>query len=111
MGSATDWQIESSPMLEALELELDSLSPSNILEMLVCVYVTYEGAWVAQSTQCLTTDWTTGVRASDFSFSLCVRTSSTAPRASCPMGTGGPFLGPKRGRGVTLTTHPHLAPR
>jgi hypothetical protein len=24
---------------------------------------------------------------------------------------GGPFLGVKRGRGVTLTTHPHLVPR
>jgi hypothetical protein len=27
------------------------------------------------------------------------------------MGTGGPFPGAKRGRGVTLTTHPHLVPR
>jgi len=26
--------------------------------------------------------------------------------ASYPMGTGGPLLGVKRGRGVTLTTHP-----
>jgi len=27
------------------------------------------------------------------------------------MGTGGPFPGAKHGRGVTLTTHPHLVPR
>jgi len=27
------------------------------------------------------------------------------------MGTGGPFPGVKRGRGVTLTSHPHLVPR
>jgi len=27
------------------------------------------------------------------------------------MGTGGPFPEAKRGRGVTLTTHPHLVPR
>jgi len=26
------------------------------------------------------------------------------------MGTGGPFPGLKRGRCVTLTTHPHLVP-
>jgi hypothetical protein len=29
----------------------------------------------------------------------------------CTMGIGGPFQGVKRGRGVTLTTHPHLVPR
>jgi len=27
------------------------------------------------------------------------------------VGTGGLFPGLKRGRGVTLTTHPHLVPR
>jgi hypothetical protein len=27
------------------------------------------------------------------------------------MGTGAPFPGEKRGRGVMLTTHPHLVPR
>jgi hypothetical protein len=31
--------------------------------------------------------------------------------ASCTMGTGGPFLWLKRGRGVMLTTYPHLVPR
>jgi hypothetical protein len=46
--------------------------------------------------------------AKDFSSSLCVQTGSGAHPASCPMGTGGLFPGAKRGRGVTLTTHPHL---
>jgi hypothetical protein len=41
----------------------------------------------------------------DFSSSLCVQTSSETHSASCTMGTGGPFPGVKRGRGVTLTTH------
>jgi hypothetical protein len=48
----------------------------------------------------------------DFSSSLCVQTGSGAHPASCTVGTGGPFPGgKKRGRGVTLTTHPHLVPR
>jgi hypothetical protein len=51
--------------------------------------------------------WTTGVRSpvEDFSSSLCVQTSSGAHPASCTMGTGGPFPGVKRGRGVTPITH------
>jgi hypothetical protein len=63
---------------------------------------------------CLTTDWTTGVRSlaeiKDSSSSVYVHSSSEAHPASCPMSTGGPFPGVKRGRGVTLTTHPHLVP-
>jgi hypothetical protein len=64
---------------------------------------------------CLNTDWMTGVRSSakatDFSSSFCVQTGSEAHPASCTMGTGGPFDGVKRGRGVKLTTHPHLVPK
>jgi hypothetical protein len=41
----------------------------------------------------------------DFSSNLCVQTGSEANPAFCTMGTGGPFPGAKRGRGVTLTTH------
>jgi hypothetical protein len=41
--------------------------------------------------------------AKDFSSSLCVQPGSGAHPASCTMGTGGPFPGAKRGRGVTLT--------
>jgi hypothetical protein len=59
-------------------------------------------------------DHAIGVRslagAKDFSSNLCVQTCSEAHPASCTMGTGGPFPGAKRGRGVTLTTHPHLVP-
>jgi hypothetical protein len=47
----------------------------------------------------------------NFSSNLCVQTGSETHPASCTMGTGGPFPGAKRGRGVTLTTHPHLVPR
>jgi hypothetical protein len=46
----------------------------------------------------------------DFSSSLCVQTGSGAHPASCTEGTGGPFPGVKRGRGVMLTTHPYLVP-
>jgi hypothetical protein len=49
--------------------------------------------------------------AKDFSPSLCVQTGSGAHPASCTMGTGGSSPGAKRGRGVTVTTHPHLVPR
>jgi hypothetical protein len=56
-------------------------------------------AGVAQSVQCLTTDWTAGVRspteAEDFSSTLCVQTGSGAHPASCTMGTGGSFPGGK----------------
>jgi hypothetical protein len=52
---------------------------------------------VAQSVQCLTTDWTAAVRfpaeAEDFSSSLCVQTCSGAHPASCTMGTGGSLPG------------------
>jgi hypothetical protein len=44
-------------------------------------------------------------------FFVCVQTSSGVHPDSCTMGTGVPFPGAKRGRGVTLTTHPHLVPR
>jgi hypothetical protein len=47
----------------------------------------------------------------DFSSNLCVQTDPETHPASYTMGTGGPFPGTKRGRGVTLTTHPHLVPR
>jgi hypothetical protein len=55
-------------------------------------------ATVAQSVQCLTTDWTIGFRsptgAEDFSSSPCVQTGSGAHPAY-PMGAGGPFPGGK----------------
>jgi hypothetical protein len=66
---------------------------------------------------CLAKAWVTGrskfdfrQRREDFFSHLCVQTGSEAHPASWPMGTRGPFLGIKRGQGVTLTTHPHLVP-
>jgi hypothetical protein len=38
--------------------------------------------------------------AKDFSSSLCVQTGSGAHPASCPVGTGGPFLGGKSAAGA-----------
>jgi hypothetical protein len=49
--------------------------------------------------------------ANDFSSNLCAQTGSEAHQAFSTMGTGGPFPRPKHGRGMTLTTHPHLVPR
>jgi hypothetical protein len=52
-----------------------------------------------QSLQCLTTDWTAGVRspteAEDFFSTLCVQTGSDAHTASCIVGTGGSLSGSK----------------
>jgi hypothetical protein len=73
---------------------------------------------VAQSVQCLATGWPTGrwrfdlrQRRKDFSSSLCVQTAlgPTQPPVQRVPGVLSPGL--KRGRGVTLTTHPHLVPR
>jgi hypothetical protein len=55
-------------------------------------------------------DRATGIRSpaekKDISSSLCVQTDSGAHPASYTVGTGSLFPGAKRGRGVTLTTHP-----
>jgi hypothetical protein len=78
-------------------------------------FITSLGAMVAQS---LATDWTTGrwrfdpwQTQEDFASSICVRTGSRAHPASCPMGTWVLSLGVRHGRGMTLTTHPHLVQR
>jgi hypothetical protein len=49
--------------------------------------------------------------AKDFSSILCVQTGSGAHPASCTMGTGVLSPGVNRGKGMWLTTHPHLVPR
>jgi hypothetical protein len=51
------------------------------------------------------------VEAEDFSSNLCVQTGSGAHPASCPMDMGSLSPRVKRGRGVTLTTHPSLVLR
>jgi hypothetical protein len=67
------------------------------------------------SVQCLATDWTSGRSTFDswqrqeiFFCSLCVQNGSGPTLYT---GTGIPFPGVKRGRGVTLTAHPYLGPR
>jgi hypothetical protein len=65
--------------------------------------------------QCLTTDWTTGVRSSaegkDFSSNLCVQTSSETHPASYSMDTGGPSPRGKAWPGRDADHSPHLAPK
>jgi hypothetical protein len=60
-------------------------------------------------------DWANEVRspavAKDFSSSLCVQTGSGAHTAPVQWVQGVLSPGVKRGRSVTLTTHPHLVPR
>jgi hypothetical protein len=64
--------------------------------------------------ECLVTDWTTGIpsltKAEDSPSSLCVQTGSGAHPASCTVGNGVLSLKVKCGRGVMLTTDPHLVP-
>jgi hypothetical protein len=60
-------------------------------------------------------DWEIRVRspaeAANFSSSMWLQTGSRAHPASWPIGTRGLSPGVKSGHGVTLTAHPHLAPR
>jgi hypothetical protein len=49
--------------------------------------------------------------AKDFSYSLFVQTGSRPTQPPVQWVPGVLFPGLKRGRGVTLTTHPHLVPR
>jgi hypothetical protein len=80
-----------------------------------CLLVQEPGSSVSIESDYGLDDWAIGVRslaeAKNFSSSLCVQTGSRAHPASYTMGTEGPFPGAKRGRGVTLTTKPHLVPR
>jgi hypothetical protein len=72
------------------------------------------GTGVAQSVQCLTTGWTTGVpfqsEANNFSSSLSVQTGSEAHPHSYPMGTGCSFPGAKERLGRDADHSPHLVP-
>jgi hypothetical protein len=70
---------------------------------------------IAQSVQCLTTDWTNGVRspteAEDLSSNLCAQTGSGAHPASYTMGTGGSFPGGKARAGRDADNSPPLVSR
>jgi hypothetical protein len=78
--------------------------------LLLGVLIIDLGAGVAQAVQCLTTGWTIRVRspteAEDFSSSLASR---PALGPTQPPVQWVPWV--KRGRGVTLTTHPPLGQR
>jgi hypothetical protein len=73
------------------------------------------GAGVVQSVLCLTTDWTTGFdpRQRQRIFPLASSSRPTLEPTQPPVQWVPGVLSPgvKRGRGVTLTTHPHLVPR
>jgi hypothetical protein len=76
------------------------------------------GAGLAQSVQCLTTGWTTGPSGFDprrgQRIFLLASVSRPAPGPTQPPIQWVPGVlspGVKRGRGVMLTTHPHLVPR
>jgi hypothetical protein len=112
------WLISCTPQPPSFELGTTRILVAACVSVLK-LRLHEKGAGVAQSVQCLTTDWTTWRSVFDprqkqnrfFPLASCVQTGSGAYPASCPMGTGGLFPGVKRGRGVTLTAHPHLVPR
>jgi hypothetical protein len=116
----------------------------TLFKFLICIYVTFLfysfcsvikfifilllllsssllGNRVAQSVQCLTTDWTTGRSGIDvrspteakgvFPLTFVSRQAqgSTQPPVQCVPDVLSP--GKKRGRSMTLTTYPHLAQR
>jgi hypothetical protein len=69
----------------------------------------------ASCISCILKDLTNGVRSpgetKDFSFTICVQTSSEAHSASCTMGTGDPLPGGKARPGRDAEHSPHLVPR
>jgi hypothetical protein len=74
------------------------------------------GARVAQSVQCLTMDWAIGVRSQAEAKGFFPLASVSWPAlrlTQLPVQWVSGLLPPglKRGRGVTLTTHPHIVPR
>jgi hypothetical protein len=78
-------------------------------------YYYYYGAAVAQAVQCLTTGWTIGWSRFDprqrqriFLLAPASRPALGPTQAPTQWVSGVLSPGVKRGRGVTLTTHPHL---
>jgi hypothetical protein len=66
---------------------------------------------VAQSVQCLTTDWTAGVRSPTGAEDFFPLTSASRPALGPTQPPVQWVPGVKGGRGVMLTTHPLLVPR
>jgi hypothetical protein len=76
---------------------------ANGFELIFCLFLcfsTFSLLWVRSTAE-----------SNYFSSSLCVQSSSDALPASCPMDTRDPFRGVKRGRSVTLISHPCVVPR
>jgi hypothetical protein len=90
--------------MKTSEYNLYDLRPKQVCKryinyvFIILIYFN-RGAAVAQSVQCLTTDWTARARfpteAEGFSSIVCVQTGSGAHPASCTVGTGGSFPGGK----------------
>jgi hypothetical protein len=103
-----------------MSFELENHCLLSAFQPTRCYIVAVVCYWCRSSSVSIVSDYGLDVRtigfrspagAKDFPSSLCVQTSSEAHPASCTMRTGGPFPGAKHGRGVTLTTHPHLVLR
>jgi hypothetical protein len=81
-------------------------------------YTSIAGAGVAQSVQCMTMDWATGRSKFDprqrqriFPVTSVSRPALGSTQPPVQWVPGVLSTGLKRGRGVSLTTHPHLVPR
>jgi hypothetical protein len=85
------------------------------LQKSLCTPMCVSGAAVAQAVWCPITGWTIGVQslteAEDFSSSPASRPALGPTQPLIQWVPGFLSLGIKRGRGVTLTTHPHLVLR
>jgi hypothetical protein len=90
------------------------LNTLQIFPVLVLLFST-ERAGLAQSVQCLTTDWTAGIwsltEAEDFPLVSASRPALGPTQPTIQWVPGAFSPGVKRGRGVMLTTHPLLVPR
>jgi hypothetical protein len=98
-----DWMVASIPQIE---------SAFNILSKQILFITLFQRNWgssVSTVSDCRLNDRASITpEAKDFYSSLCVQTSAEAHQDSYAMSIEGPFSGIKRGRGVTLTTDPHL---
>jgi hypothetical protein len=100
INEASKWSrfyLQRFSFYSSLRNSLWILNPSHAQQKFAVLACPRAG--VAQSVQCLTTDWTAGIRspteAEDFSTNLCVQTGSGAHPASYTMGIGASFPGGK----------------